>query len=62
MKRLANYIKGVREEFGKIVFPSRQQVTTHTTMVVVSILVAVVAIGIVDAGLAAIVKLGLVTK
>lgn len=62
MKRFFNYIKGVREEFDKIVFPSRKEVTTHSTMVVISILVAVIGISIIDAGLALAVKLALVAK
>lgn len=57
MKKLANYLKGVREEFAKIVFPGRKDVIAHTTMVVVSIIVAVAVIGVIDLGLAQIVKL-----
>lgn len=62
MKRLLKYFKGVREEFGKIVFPPRKQVASHTAMVVISIVVAVAIIGVMDFGLSQIVKLVLVEK
>ena len=60
MKRLASgivgYLKGVKEEFAKVAFPSRKEVVAHTAMVIVSILVAVVVIGAIDTGLAQVVK------
>lgn len=41
MNKLANYFKGAKEEFSKVVWPTRQITINHTLMVIgVSIAVA----------------------
>ena len=47
MSKIANYIKGAREEIAKVVWPSRETTTQHTLVVIgISVVVAVFLGGI----------------
>lgn len=49
--RIINYFTSAYEELRKVVWPNRQEVTSHTIIVVLSILIAMGIIALLDFGL-----------
>ena len=50
-QRVARFFREVRAELGKVIWPSRAEVTTYTGVVVVSVLVISVLIWVVDSAI-----------
>ncbi|HEX9861170.1 MAG TPA: preprotein translocase subunit SecE [Nitrospirota bacterium] len=50
------FLKESRNELGRVVFPSRQEVIGATAVVILSVVVVSVFLGVVDAGLSAMMK------
>lgn len=48
LKRFPDYIKGVRLELKKVVWPTRQEIITSTIVVTVTVLFFAVLIGVLD--------------
>ena len=48
LKRLTGYVKDVRAEMRRVVWPNRQEVTNSSTVVVTTLLIFVVMIFVVD--------------
>ena len=51
-KRIAEFFHDVKLELKKVVFPTRKEVVGSTWVVIVSVLIAAVFLGVVDAVLA----------
>lgn len=49
--KIKNFFVGSYEEFQKVIWPNRQQVTSHTVIVVVSIAISMAIIAALDLGL-----------
>lgn len=49
--KIKNFFTGSYEEFKKVVWPSRQEVISHTIIVIISIFVSMAIIAAVDYGL-----------
>ncbi len=50
-QKIINFFIGSYEELKKVVWPSRKEVTNHTLIVIISIIVGMAIIALVDAGL-----------
>ncbi|PIR07085.1 MAG: preprotein translocase subunit SecE [Candidatus Komeilibacteria bacterium CG11_big_fil_rev_8_21_14_0_20_36_20] len=48
MNKLTAYLKGAREEFAKVVWPSRETAIQHTLIVIVISLAVAIFLGAVD--------------
>ena len=51
IKTIKNFFVGSYEEFKKVVWPNRQEVISHTVIVIVSTVVAMALIAVIDFGL-----------
>lgn len=51
MNKLTTYFQGVWAETKKVTWPTRKQVINHTTIVIVSVVIAMVIFGLIDLGL-----------
>jgi preprotein translocase subunit SecE len=51
IEKIQNFFTGSYEELKKVVWPSRQVVTSHTIIVIVSIIVAMAVVAAIDYGL-----------
>jgi len=49
IKRLQNYLRGVRAEFGKVSWPSRAEVISLTILVLAMVVVLTIYVGALDA-------------
>ena len=56
---IKNFFLGSFEELKKVTWPSRKEVTSHTIIVIVSIIVSMLVISAIDYGLFYIVQMGL---
>lgn len=50
-QNIINFFIGSYEELKKVVWPTRKEVTNHTVIVIVSIIVGMALIALIDAGL-----------
>lgn len=57
IKTIKNFFIGSYEEFRKVIWPSRREVTSHTVIVVVSTVVAMALIAAADFGLFSLVQM-----
>lgn len=57
--KLRNFLKEVRIELKKVVFPSRDEVTGSTRVVIITVFVVSIFLGLVDLGLTRLVRLAL---
>ena len=53
---LISYLRGVRQEFRKVVWPTREELTTDTVVVVVCVVFFAVAFWLIDIGFLAALK------
>jgi preprotein translocase subunit SecE len=53
---LIAYLKGVRQEFSKVVWPTREELTTNTIVVIVTVVVFSLAFWLIDTGFLAALK------
>lgn len=51
IKTIKNFFVGSYEEFKKVVWPNRQEVTSHTVIVIVSTVIAMSLVAAIDFGL-----------
>ena len=56
LKRLFSYLLGVRREFGEVVWPTREELTTNTIVVFACVLFFALAFWLVDTGFLAALK------
>lgn len=56
INKIKSYFQGVVTETKKVVWPTRRQVIEQTTTVIVTVLVGIAIFGLVDYGLAALVR------
>jgi len=54
---IKNFFIGSYEEFHKVIWPSRQEVISHTLIVIVSIFVSMTIIAVIDLGLFTLVQM-----
>ncbi|TAL38887.1 MAG: preprotein translocase subunit SecE [Spirochaetes bacterium] len=57
MKKIIGYIKEAREELKKVTWPDRDEVTSFTMVVIVSVVVVSIFLWLVDSALMQIIKL-----
>ncbi len=50
MGKIKGFLKGVRRELKKVVWPNRRELTTYTTVVLVTVALVAGIIWVVDAG------------
>lgn len=55
-QRLFSYIRGVRQEFGKVVWPTREELTTDTIVVFATVIFFALAFWLIDTGFLAALK------
>ncbi len=55
-QRLVSYVKGVRQEFSKVVWPTREELTTDTVVVFATVIFFAVAFWLIDTGFLAALK------
>lgn len=46
--KIKNYLIGVWEEMKKVIWPSRKEVVNHTTIVIISVIIAAIVFGFID--------------
>ena len=56
-KTIKNFFIGSYEEFKKVIWPSRQEVISHTVVVIISIFVAMAIVAAIDYGLFSLVQM-----
>ncbi|MFW5807533.1 MAG: preprotein translocase subunit SecE [Spirochaetota bacterium] len=57
MNQLIEYLKGAREEFGKIVWPQREEVTRFTFVTILTVVIVSLFLWLVDSALMKLINL-----
>lgn len=57
MKKIISFFKDVRRELKKVQWPNKRELTTYTTVVVITVVAVAVVIWVVDSGYQQILKL-----
>lgn len=61
-QRIVNYFQGVRSELIKVTWPTRKELFSHSMIVIVTILIAMLVIGLIDFGFTKLIDITIINR